>query len=467
MTVRDFFEKHRISLQYVYGVLLIVLIPVLIYINSKNIIDRYSASIDVMIQREGLSLGRAIYSFVKPNISDHTLLQDKLSAVTAANEQIVAISLLVPEADSFRIVASSVQNAVGTSIRSSYYDLAFAQPEGDGLATNFINVDTNADIAFGPLVDEENYWLVALPVSDALGEKQAVLAIKLSSEVVNELSAANESASLWMLAMTIIVVVFFLLVAVRFWDYALLYRRIVEVDKMKDDFISMASHELNTPVSAIKGYSSMMLEGDMGQISDEAKHAALIIKTSADGLASLVEDLLNVSRIEQGRMEIVRETLHPDTVFKEVIETLNVQASEKHLELTYTPFKEPLPSISTDPKRLKQIMINLIGNAIKYTEKGKVEVSIGTSRGQYLEIRIKDTGIGMSALEQEQLFEKFYRVKNAETQEIRGTGLGLWITKRLVELMEGKITVSSIEGTGSQFTVLFPIRDGGNRNQRN
>ena len=115
--------------------------------------------------------------------------------------------------------------------------------------------------------------------------------------------------------------------------------------------------------------------------------------------------------------------------------------------------------ISVDPARLKQILINLVGNSIKYTLAGKVEVLVSKiQEGAYLEIRIKDTGIGMSALEQEHLFEKFYRVKNDKVKNISGTGLGLWITKRLVELMDGKITVDSIENMGSQFTVLFPIK---------
>jgi signal transduction histidine kinase len=227
---------------------------------------------------------------------------------------------------------------------------------------------------------------------------------------------------------------------------------------MKDDFISMASHELRTPVTGIKGYVSMILDGTYGQVSDQVKTSLSIVENATDRLAVLVDDLLNVSRIEQGRIKITMEALNIAPIVKEIITELSVQAVAKKLELVYNPFQENFPPINIDPERLKQILINLIGNAIKYTPKGRVEVIIAEkSRGKTLEIKIKDTGIGMSAKDREKLFQKFYRVQNAATKEITGTGLGLWITKQLVELMGGTIMVDSMENSGTQFTIEFPV----------
>jgi len=153
-----------------------------------------------------------------------------------------------------------------------------------------------------------------------------------------------------------------------------------------------------------------------------------------------------------------KKNIDVSQIIKDTVAELKIQADEKKLSLQYKLHRDHLPLIRVDSERFKQVLINLIGNAIKYTEKGGVEViTEEKDKGKMLEINIKDTGIGMSAKAQQRLFEKFYRVQNEKTADVVGTGLGLWITKKIVEMMRGSIRVSSIENVGTQATLRFPI----------
>jgi len=295
-------------------------------------------------------------------------------------------------------------------------------------------------------------------MADGDGDKRALLSVKLSSEIVDQLTHYNRNASIILLVGTVFVVILFLLVAVRLWDYALLYKKIKEIDRMKDEFISVASHELRTPVTAIRGYASMIGDGSMGRVNDEIKKGAGLILSSADRLSVLVTDLLDVGRIEQGRLQMDLYTLNPNRLIREVVDELGVNAVKKGLALNYHPYTERLPAINIDKDRFKQVLVNIVGNAIKYTQSGSVDIEVGEdSRDKYLEIKVKDSGIGISNKDRVRLFEKFYRVKNDKTKNITGTGLGLWITKRIVELMSGQIEIESIEEVGTQVIISFPI----------
>jgi signal transduction histidine kinase len=172
----------------------------------------------------------------------------------------------------------------------------------------------------------------------------------------------------------------------------------------------------------------------------------------------LVDDLLEVSRIEQGRISLELTPLDLTVVTREVVEQLQPTATAKQLPLNFQAESAALPVVA-DVDRVKQVLLNVIGNAIKYTPRGQVDVTV--RRDEDAEtwgvVRVKDTGVGVSAADQARLFTKFFRAKTDATQKISGTGLGLWITKRLVELMRGKLYLESMEGTGTQVTVMLPV----------
>jgi signal transduction histidine kinase len=245
----------------------------------------------------------------------------------------------------------------------------------------------------------------------------------------------------------------------RIVDYSTLYRKLAEVDKMKDDFVSMAAHELRSPLTAIRGYADLIR--GVQPMNEKGEQMLGRIEHASNDLNNLIGDILDVARLQEGRMSFNMSELDPDSIISDVVESFKKPASDKGLDLSYIHTTEsgPLPKINADPTRLRQILVNFVGNAVKYSPAGSVKVLVRHIPGpqEFVEIRISDTGLGIAAEAQRHLFEKFYRVKTDQTSKIVGTGLGLWITKEMVEKMNGTIQVESIEGKGSDFIVRFPI----------
>jgi signal transduction histidine kinase len=175
---------------------------------------------------------------------------------------------------------------------------------------------------------------------------------------------------------------------------------------------------------------------------------------SVDQLNALIGDILDVVRLNQGKMTFHATALNASPIIEKVIESFQYVAHEKGLEISYE--KKDLPNINVDAEKLRQILVNIIGNSIKYTPAGSVKVFAETEHG-ILSIRVRDTGIGISAEDQKSLFGKFFRVKSKDTEDIRGTGLGLWIAAQVIDNMGGKISVESIKGKGTDFVISFSV----------
>src|SRR3989344_2075389 len=220
-----------------------------------------------------------------------------------------------------------------------------------------------------------------------------------------------------------------------------------QLQELKDEFVFIAAHELKTPVAAIKGYLSLVLDGFAGPVSDQIKEFIGKVMNANTRLIRLVEDLLEVARSEAGRLEIAGSPTDAREPIRVTLEELKPLLEEKGIVVSYEAGDIPLAL--ADSTRLREVMINLIGNAIKYSPKGgKIFVTHEVS-GRELITRIKDTGYGISPEARKKLFGKFYRVQTSVTKDIPGTGLGLFIVKQIVEKMSGRIWVESREGEGS------------------
>lgn len=291
-----------------------------------------------------------------------------------------------------------------------------------------------------------------------VGSEGEVMGVIMTKQTLSEADLAI-SQSIARSIITLIVILLFLMLLffkhARIVDYTVLYRRLKEVDTLKDDFISMASHELRTPLTSIRGYAELLREKNEIN-SDEGKQFLSRIDQSAEELDQLIADMLDVARLEQGRMKFAYTSCAPQSVIDEAIEVLSFSAKEKGLTLKSTG--NATGTIKVDPTRLKQILINIIGNAVKYTQRGEVVVSTVQEAGKCI-ITISDTGVGMSAEAQKNIFKKFYRAPTDEVQSQVGTGLGLWITKQLVTTMKGSISVESIEGVGTHLLLSFPLEE--------
>ena len=230
-----------------------------------------------------------------------------------------------------------------------------------------------------------------------------------------------------------------------------------DLDKAKSEFLSIASHQLYTPLTAIRGYLSMLQEGDFGQVTDQQAPIVEILDKSADRLITLIKNLLDISRIESGRLELNLESVDLATMAKELVQDLMPNAMKKNLDLVFQPPAEKLPHVVADQERLRQVMLNFIDNAIKYTEQGNIAVSV-EQQGDELHFAVTDTGKGLSEEEINRLFTKFTRVGGASRFHTEGTGLGLYVARQIVKEHRGDVSVSSPgKGQGSSFGMRMPI----------
>ena len=231
--------------------------------------------------------------------------------------------------------------------------------------------------------------------------------------------------------------------------------KLKELDQMKSEFLSLATHQIRSPLTAIKGYSSMLLEGDFGVLPQKAKDSVKTIMISCQNLIDIVADFLNISRIEQGRMTYEKSIFDMNELVAEAARELEPNVKKAGLSLdiktSETAFK-----VNADRMKIKQIIDNLIDNSIKYTPRGGINISVsGDTQKTFVEV--KDTGIGIAAEEMNKLFNKFSRTTDAHKTSVTGTGLGLYIARKMIEAHKGDILVRS-EGKdkGSTFTIELP-----------
>jgi signal transduction histidine kinase len=234
--------------------------------------------------------------------------------------------------------------------------------------------------------------------------------------------------------------------------------RLKELDKQKTEFISFASHQLRSPLTAIRGNASLILEGDLGPISEKIKEVVQIIAASIKTQISIVEDYLNVSRIELGTMKynFVEEDFKD--VVKEAIEELKTNIEAKGLMYSFNCDESKNYEIFADPDKFKQVVMNVIDNSIKYTKEGKIDVSLYKNpERKSIIMKIADTGVGIRQDVMPKLFQKFSRAPQASEANIHGTGLGLFIAKEIMNAHKGRIWAESEgEGKGSQFYIEIP-----------
>ena len=446
-------KKVSSSAQLIYTIIVAVLIVGSFIFMAERFVGIANDAQERLINVRIGSLQDAFVSFAGDKIEDPIYLNNKINEIITNNETIKNFKVIVkgtsvdPITNTnsivYNVIASNNKDEVGSIDKEAAF--LFTLASGDPTHSVTIALTNSSERLFKTtraITDNMGNVLGAVVTTQTLS--LADLAIK---------NSITNSRILLFIVLALIMLLFFRLSKII--DYMDLYKKLKEVDQLKDDFVSMASHELRTPLSIIKGYADFMK--DAPELSSETKDYVSKINFSTKELDTLVGDMLDVSKIQQGRLSFEFAKVNPNQLIEDVTTSLVLPAKEKGLGISFN--KEGVKDtqfINVDNSRLKQVLVNIIGNAVKYTKTGEVIVRTYEEKGR-LYIRCSDTGIGMSEEERAKLFEKFYRIRNEETKEIRGTGLGLWITAQIIKQMNGNLSVESIKGIGSHFIISFPL----------
>ena len=232
-----------------------------------------------------------------------------------------------------------------------------------------------------------------------------------------------------------------------------------DADRAKTQFLANMSHELRTPLNATIGYSEAMLGGMAGEFSEPQRELLGHIQFNSRRLLSLINDILDLSKVESGSLQVYLSPMSPSKLITQTAESLRSLAQEKHIDLNVKLDDSTPEIVLGDYKKLEQILTNLLSNAIKFTDRGQVTVSVsGDEQAEtgFWKFSVQDTGVGMPSNAAEYIFDPFRQVDNSSTRKHKGTGLGLSITKKMIDHLGGTISVETAEGKGTCFTVSLP-----------
>jgi signal transduction histidine kinase len=247
------------------------------------------------------------------------------------------------------------------------------------------------------------------------------------------------------------------------------FERLKEIDRMKSNFLAVVSHELRTPLTSVIGYSEMLLEGIGGTLNSNQREYVQVIMEKGEQLLNLIREILNLTKIEAGQMNLALQRQNPADLFKDAVEAIRPLAQKKNISLSLDLAKNIPSPIPLDREKILHILGNLLNNSVKFTEVGgKITVQVSvlstedgqaakSTEGGALVICVEDNGIGISAEYQERIFEKFFQVDDSSTRAFGGTGLGLAIARSLVQIQGGKIWFESRLKQGSKFFFTIPI----------
>ena len=479
----DYFKNAFVFIRQnpaiMYSMALIFLLPLSLYLSTFFIVDQFQNMIDNNVIAQSTSIRNVLAPLVTQDFSRPELMQAAINKIASAEngtEQdnnsnasstistttaaelggnslgIKNIRVIIRENKVFKVIAAQNQPGVGETVDTS---VSF---NGEGLiALAWSNAEPEQSYV---IANNQKYWRMVDPLIDPKTKEPYALVVEDIPFSGIEQGITN---TIWLAfgITTIIVLITLVLVLnhTSLFSYVTLSKRLQEQNKAKDNFIRMATHELRHPVTAIT-FCIASLKEELAAVANERQRKDIDhIFDSIRSLSDLMDDILEVSHLEQGRTDFSPEKIASGTVVKGVVDDLRPKAEAKSLALTLEGEDFPY-NINVNLICFKRIITNLVENSIKYTPAGKVAVSIKaeTSKKRCV-ITVQDTGFGISAEGQARLFQQFYRVKTQDNEGISGTGLGLWMSREMARKMGGDIMLESIEHMGSRFFVTFPLAD--------
>jgi signal transduction histidine kinase len=424
--------------QLLMTILLVVVIPFAFVFSGQQFLEAGRQNQD-RLEKDRIGIMHDVFaSYMRAVAFDDVRMQSEIEHISSLNPDIRSFMIAQDMQSSVRIVASNISESIGAEdTNTMQYRIANANPN---------------ETLISPYAENGvRYWRSYRLVRAENGDTYYIFTETSLSHIDTLFANRIAHAFYWLIGI-LAVVMYLIFRHVRLIDYAYLYQQTKRANDMKDMFTNMIAHELRAPLTAMRGYASMIRQKE--GVDEHTKEYAVRIEDASERLVVIVSDLLDVARIQSGKLSMQPARTNIQPIITAVLDTMRAQAREKDIELK----KEGLYGdvvINVDGKRLHQALTNLVSNAMKYTPKGVISLELSDA-GSVVEIRVKDTGMGISAENQKNLFAPFFRVKRTEVDAIVGTGLGMWITKQLIELMKGSIGVESIKGVGTHIVITLP-----------
>ena len=302
---------------------------------------------------------------------------------------------------------------------------------------------------------EDQWGLMMASYAPILDDEGVAIAIIGFDVMVNDFKVLTQETLLpFILFITFLFLIITLLTLILMRTYSERVQAMRDIDRQKDELLGIVSHQLATPISSTKWYLEMLHDGDVGKLTSKQKEHVHSIQGIAEDLTDLVSMILDVSRIQLGRMQVDREALDLNEFFEEVLHVIEPKAEEHKVKFT-TSLPKKLPTAMLDRRLMRMTLENLLSNAVKYTpEKGTVELNVKLI-GNKLEYTVTDTGCGIPKADQKKMFTKLFRASNV--RNVGGNGFGLYVAKGAAEAQDGSISFVSTEGKGTTFTVKIPL----------
>jgi signal transduction histidine kinase len=424
--------------QIIFALMLLIVIPLLFLYTGQQFLEAGKTNQDrlqkdrIGMMQDSLALLLSVTNF------DAERIGGELKKFIAQNPDIIDYTIAQKTSD-------------GIVPLLAYDDARIGKPVTDDTLFQNASLRTDESIIFEYYDESNNRTWSAYRAVRTTADEFYFIETTISLAAVDSVISDREHAAYYSL-----VFVYLFLLALAYWhikltDYHYLYTETKKAIETKDLFTNMIAHELRAPLTAIHGYANILAE----HLHNSTEHEqATRIEDSAYRLIIIVNDLLDVARIQSGKLAMDALSTDITPIITNVVTELQVVASAKGTQVTADLGTDTHPAF-VDASRLQQVLTNIVSNAIKYTEKGEIVVVVKDAR-KTVEIRVQDTGMGISSEDQKKLFAPFFRVTDESMSTITGTGLGMWITKQLVELMGGTIGVESIKGIGTHIVVTLP-----------
>lgn len=430
------YEMRTNSKMLLVGILVFVFPLLFVWVTQNFFNTAYDNIYTEQKNKIGI-LHDSLSSILRTEAPDSDLMVNLITTLKSENKEISKIRIVDEINNEFVVVMADDESQIGTIVQSdrSYRDLPFSSKEVTFINELVIDGDRTSQAFRKVTVADDELFIFT----------------EHSYAVIDSVMLARQQQSYFGLT-----AIFLFLIALAYWlnkqtNWKTQHLFLEEKIRERDLFSNMIAHEFRTPLTAIKGYASLLEESET--ISSEEKKYSLNIKSSAERLVLLVNDFLEVARLQSGQIKLELVETDVRSVLSDVANNLKELANKKQLQIETILPKEPV-LLRTDRNRMIQIITNIVTNSIKYTNSGKVLLECEESRSGTT-IYIKDTGTGISAEDQQKLFQPFTRVGGVDETATTGTGLGMWITKQLVSLLGGNIGVESIKGVGTHVVITF------------